>query len=277
VAGGEELAWGAANGGGWAGVGGPVPPGRLGASARARCPVPSAGDPSESFPLVGRVAGTLLWGTLGCEASQNGLKLSEVSSHGQSESLGCRFSPAAPFRLAGTRRLDLQTGICRPGVPRPKPQQAGGRDAQRWAFPRGSGNAATMDHWKQRVSSILADRNSDNVAVAGLAENRCVWAAKPGGLLAAISPQEVGLIVGQDWKTFLLMGMTIAGKKGSVIRNNLLVDKDNMMDVRSKGSNSRSICIGKTPRALIFLTGKKGVHGGALNQKVHDMIAGMKA
>ncbi|XP_009708821.1 PREDICTED: profilin-3 [Cariama cristata] len=101
----------------------------------------------------------------------------------------------------------------------------------------------------------------------------CVWVAKPGGLLAAISPQEVSLITGQD----LLTGITIAGKKCSVICDNLLVDEDNMMDVRSKGSDSRSICTGKTPKALIFLMGKKRVHGGALNQKVHDLIVDMKA
>ncbi|XP_005151936.1 profilin-3 [Melopsittacus undulatus] len=132
-----------------------------------------------------------------------------------------------------------------------------------------------MDYWKQYINSILVDRIIEDVALVDLSY-KCVWAAKPGGLLAAISPQEVGLITGQDRKMFLLMGITIAGKKCSVIRDNLLVDEDNVMDVRSKGNDSRSICIGKTPRALIFLMGKKGVHGGVLNQKVHDMIVDMK-
>lgn len=133
-----------------------------------------------------------------------------------------------------------------------------------------------MDYWNYYINSILADRNVEDVAIVGLFDNKCVWAAKPGGILAAISPQEVGLITGQDRKTLLLMGITVAGKKCSVIRDNLLVDEDNVMDVRSKGSDSRSICIGKTIQALIFLMGKKGVHGGALNQKVHNIIVGMK-
>ncbi|NXV94022.1 PROF3 protein, partial [Calonectris borealis] len=134
-----------------------------------------------------------------------------------------------------------------------------------------------MYYWKYYINSILADRNVEDVAIVGLSDNKCLWAAKPGGLLAAISPQEVALIMGQDRKTFLLTGITIAGKKCSVIRDNLLVDEVNVMDIRSKGSDSRSICIGKTPKALIFLMGKKRVHGGTLNQKVHDMIVGMKA
>ncbi|XP_014805953.1 PREDICTED: profilin-3-like [Calidris pugnax] len=134
-----------------------------------------------------------------------------------------------------------------------------------------------VDYWTYYLSGILADRNVEDVAIVGLSDNEHLWAAKPGGVLATISLQEVGLITGWDRKTFLLTGITVAGKNCSVIRDNLLVDGDNVMDVRSKGSDSRSICIGKTPEALIFLMGKKGVHGGALNQKVHCMIVGMNA
>uniref|UniRef100_A0A8C4XSQ5 Uncharacterized protein n=1 Tax=Falco tinnunculus TaxID=100819 RepID=A0A8C4XSQ5_FALTI len=74
-------------------------------------------------------------------------------------------------------------------------------------------------------------------------------------------------MMGQDQKMFLLTGITVAGKKCGVICDSLLVDEGNVLDVRSKGSDSRSICIGKTPKALILLMGEKGVHGGALNQK----------
>ncbi|XP_013805231.2 profilin-3 [Apteryx mantelli] len=133
-----------------------------------------------------------------------------------------------------------------------------------------------MGDWKNYIDCILKDRNVEDVAIVGHSDNKCVWASKPGGLLAAISPQEVGLITGQDRKAFLQTGITIAGKKCSVIRDNLLVEEDDMMDIRTKGGDSRSICIGRTPRALIFLMGKKGVHGGALNMKVHEMIMGMK-
>ncbi|XP_042673855.1 profilin-3 [Centrocercus urophasianus] len=132
-----------------------------------------------------------------------------------------------------------------------------------------------MNCWKYYIDCILSDRNIDDVAIVGLSDNKCVWATKPGGLLSAVSPYEVDLITGQDRKTFLMTGITIAGKKCSVIRDSLLVEGDNVMDVRSKGGDSRSICIGRTPKALIFLMGNRGVHGGVLNQKIHDMIVGM--
>uniref|UniRef100_A0A8C5TW70 Uncharacterized protein n=1 Tax=Malurus cyaneus samueli TaxID=2593467 RepID=A0A8C5TW70_9PASS len=68
------------------------------------------------------------------------------------------------------------------------------------------------------------------------------------------------LITGQDWEMFLLVGIIIGCKKCSEICDNLLKDEDNMLDVRNKGSDSRSIPIGMTPQTLIFLMGKKGVH-----------------
>lgn len=134
-----------------------------------------------------------------------------------------------------------------------------------------------MGDWKAYINTILKDKNIEDVAIVGHSDNKSVWASKPGGLLAAISPQEVGVITGKDRKGFLQTGITIAGKKCSVIRDNLLVDKDAVMDTRTKGGDSKSICIGKTAKALIFLMGKKGVHGGALNKKMHDLIASMKA
>lgn len=134
-----------------------------------------------------------------------------------------------------------------------------------------------MGDWKAYINTVLKDKNIEDIAIVGHSDNKSVWASKPGGLLAAISPQEVGVIIGQDRKGFLQTGITIAGKKCSVIRDNLLVDKDAVMDTRTKGGDSRSICIGKTPKALIFLMGKKGVHGGALNKKMHDLVANMKS
>uniref|UniRef100_A0A8C2T399 Profilin n=1 Tax=Coturnix japonica TaxID=93934 RepID=A0A8C2T399_COTJA len=97
----------------------------------------------------------------------------------------------------------------------------------------------------------------------------------PGGLLSAVSPHEVNLITGQDRETFLMTGITIAGKKCSVIRDSLLVEGDNVMDIIRKGSDSRSICVGWTPKALIFLMGNRGVRGGVLNMKICDMIASL--
>ncbi|MEE6479740.1 hypothetical protein FKM82_012363 [Ascaphus truei] len=134
-----------------------------------------------------------------------------------------------------------------------------------------------MGDWKTYINTFLKEKNVEDVAIVGHSDNKSVWASKPGGLLAAISPQEVGVIIGQDRKGFLQTGINVAGKKCSVIRDNLLIPNDAVMDTRTKGGDSRSICIGMTPKALVFMMGKKGVHGGALNKRVHDIIKTLKS
>ncbi|XP_078286770.1 profilin-3-like [Rhinoraja longicauda] len=133
-----------------------------------------------------------------------------------------------------------------------------------------------MSDWKNYINSILKDKNVEDVAIVGHANNKAVWASKPGGILAAISPQEVSMLMGQDRKTFLQTGITIGGKKCSVIRDNLLVNNDEVMDVRMKGGQCKSICIGKTIKTMVFVMGKRGVHGGVLNKKVHEMANYLK-
>nr|XP_033783465.1 profilin-3 [Geotrypetes seraphini] len=134
-----------------------------------------------------------------------------------------------------------------------------------------------MGDWKTYINTFLKENNVEDMAIVGHADNRSVWASKPGGLLAAISPQEVGVITGQDRKGFLQTGITVAGKKCSVIRDNLLKENDSVMDIRTKAGDGRSICVGMTHKALVFMMGQKGVHGGALNKKVHDIVKVMKA
>ncbi|XP_032869522.1 profilin-3-like [Amblyraja radiata] len=133
-----------------------------------------------------------------------------------------------------------------------------------------------MSDWKNYINSILKDKNVEDVAIVGHVNNKAVWASKPGGILAAISPQEVSTLMGQDRKTFLQTGITIGGKKCSVIRDNLLVNNDEVMDVRMKGGQCKSICIGKTIKTMVFVMGKRGVHGGVLNKKVHEMASYLK-
>uniref|UniRef100_A0A8C3UJ01 Uncharacterized protein n=1 Tax=Catharus ustulatus TaxID=91951 RepID=A0A8C3UJ01_CATUS len=72
------------------------------------------------------------------------------------------------------------------------------------------------------------------------------------------------MITDQDQKMFLSVGIATDCEKCGGVCENLLVDEDNMMDVRSKSSDSKSIPTGMTPKPLIFLMGKNGVHRGVL-------------
>ncbi|XP_058138905.1 LOW QUALITY PROTEIN: profilin-3 [Dasypus novemcinctus] len=133
-----------------------------------------------------------------------------------------------------------------------------------------------MGDWKGYISAVLRDQRIDDVAIVGHSDNRCVWASRPGGLLAAISPQEVGVLTGHDRRTFLLAGLSLAGRRCCVIRDHLLAEGDCVLDARTKGQDGRSVCVGRTPRALLVLMGRRGVHGGVLNKTVHELIRGLR-
>lgn len=61
------------------------------------------------------------------------------------------------------------------------------------------------------------------------------------------------------------MGITIDCKRYSGICEILLVDEGKVLDVRSKGNDSRSIPTCMNPKTLIFLMGKKRAHRGVPN------------
>ncbi|XP_069763628.1 profilin-3-like [Narcine bancroftii] len=133
-----------------------------------------------------------------------------------------------------------------------------------------------MAGWRNYINNILKDKNVEDVAIVAQANSQAVWASKPEGIFAAISPQEVSALMGQDRRTFLQTGITVGGKKCSIIRDNLLVHDDEVMDVRMKGRQSKSICVGKSIKTMVFAMGRRGVHGGVLNTKVHEIICFLK-
>ncbi|XP_068128930.1 profilin-3 [Hyperolius riggenbachi] len=133
-----------------------------------------------------------------------------------------------------------------------------------------------MMDWRTCSSTFLSQNSTEDFAIVGHEHYTCVWAAKPGGLLASITPQEVGIIVGEDRSTFLQTGLTIAGKKCCVIRDNLFAPDEHLLDLITKGNDKRPICIGMTPEVLVVLMASAGVHGGILNKTVYDILRGLQ-
>ncbi|XP_001517647.1 profilin-3 [Ornithorhynchus anatinus] len=134
-----------------------------------------------------------------------------------------------------------------------------------------------MRDWRILVEAVLRPGRVEDVAVVGHSANRCVWASRPGGLLAAISPQEVGVLTGPDRRSFLLAGFRLAGRRCYVIRDHLLLDGDGVLDGRTAGPEGRAVCVGRTPKVLVVLLGRRGVHGGLLNKTAHSLIRLLKS
>uniref|UniRef100_A0A3Q2E228 Profilin n=1 Tax=Cyprinodon variegatus TaxID=28743 RepID=A0A3Q2E228_CYPVA len=87
-------------------------------------------------------------------------------------------------------------------------------------------------------------------------------------------PAEIDVLVGKDREGFFTSGLTLGGKKCSVIRDSLQIENDWTMDIRTKsqgGEPTYNISVGKAGKALVIVMGKEGVHGGGLNKKAYQM------
>ncbi|XP_015260043.1 profilin-2 isoform X1 [Cyprinodon tularosa] len=128
--------------------------------------------------------------------------------------------------------------------------------------------------WQSYVDNLMADGSCQDAAIMGYTDAKYVWAASAGGTFNSITPAEIDVLVGKDREGFFTSGLTLGGKKCSVIRDSLQIENDWTMDIRTKsqgGEPTYNISVGKAGKALVIVMGKEGVHGGGLNKKAYQM------
>ncbi|XP_075058059.1 profilin-2 [Mixophyes fleayi] len=131
-----------------------------------------------------------------------------------------------------------------------------------------------MSGWQDYVDMLMADGSCQEAAIVGYVDAKYVWATTPGGFFQTLTPVEIDVLIGKDREGFFTNGLTVGGKKCSVIRDSLYIENDNTMDIRTKsqgGEPTYNISLGKAVRVLVFAMGKEGVHGGGLNKKAFAM------
>ncbi|KAM6953204.1 profilin-3-like [Aplochiton taeniatus] len=131
-----------------------------------------------------------------------------------------------------------------------------------------------MAEWRDYIRVALKDRIVEDVAIVGLYDNRAVWAAKPGGFLAAISHTEIEFLTGKERGRILQTGVTVGGHKAAVIRDQMEGPDSEIhfIDLRTKDKEGLSLTVGQTSKTLVFLMGKRGVHGGIVNKKACQIV-----
>ncbi|XP_047229849.1 profilin-2-like isoform X2 [Girardinichthys multiradiatus] len=128
--------------------------------------------------------------------------------------------------------------------------------------------------WQSYVDNLMSDGSCQDAAIMGYTDAKYVWAACPSGTFNNITPAEIDVLVGKDREGFFTSGMTLGGKKCSVIRDSLQIENDWTMDIRTKsqgGEPTYNISVGKAAKVLVLVMGKEGVHGGGLNKKAYSM------
>ncbi|MEQ2311431.1 Profilin-2 [Ameca splendens] len=128
--------------------------------------------------------------------------------------------------------------------------------------------------WQSYVDNLMSDGSCQDAAIMGYTDAKYVWAACPSGTFNNITPAEIDVLVGKDREGFFTSGLTLGGKKCSVIRDSLQIENDWTMDIRTKsqgGEPTYNISVGKAAKVLVLVMGKEGVHGGGLNKKAYSM------
>ncbi|XP_030631889.1 profilin-1 [Chanos chanos] len=127
--------------------------------------------------------------------------------------------------------------------------------------------------WAAYVQNLMDENVQDAAIVGHEAGSESIWASHPGGQFAKITPSEIKALMASDRTSMFTAGVTLAGAKCTVLRDNFHID--NTMDLRTKAteqdSNTYNISIGKSLKALVFVKGVKDAHGGKLNPKVHKI------
>lgn len=128
--------------------------------------------------------------------------------------------------------------------------------------------------WQSYVDNLMGDGSCQDAAIVGYMDAKYVWASYVGGTFANITPDEIDVVIGKDREGFFTSGLTLGNKKCSVIRDSLQIDGDWTMDIRTKsqgGEPTYNVTVGRAGKALVFVMGKEGVHGGQLNKKAFQM------
>ncbi|XP_076145532.1 profilin-1 isoform X1 [Alosa pseudoharengus] len=128
--------------------------------------------------------------------------------------------------------------------------------------------------WDGYIHTLMGNNEVMAAAILGSeAGKEQVWASTP--LFAAITVAEIKAMVDFNRSGLFSQGIFLAGVKCTVLRDNLLTDAVWTMDMRTKitdtDSNTYSICVAKTAKALIVVQAKKDVHGGKVNKIAFDM------
>ncbi|KAK2098919.1 hypothetical protein P7K49_024370 [Saguinus oedipus] len=114
--------------------------------------------------------------------------------------------------------------------------------------------------WNAHINSLEVEGTCQDTAAVGCKDLPSIWTAVPGKTFTNIRPAEVGVLIGKDWSSFLMNGLTLGGQKCSVIPDPLLQDGELSMDLHTKstsGARNFNITVTMTVRTLVLLIGKE--------------------
>nr|XP_045239439.1 profilin-2-like [Macaca fascicularis] len=111
---------------------------------------------------------------------------------------------------------------------------------------------------------------------AAIITNSPPWllASYSEGNLFQLTQEEIQILLAREGREKLfLQGVTLAGTKCLLIRDNLYTEGNNTMDLRTKGQSqgSRAVTVVQIESVCLVVIGRKGTEGGPLNFEAFEM------
>ncbi|XP_050997750.1 profilin-2-like [Acomys russatus] len=133
----------------------------------------------------------------------------------------------------------------------------------------------SQDIWQGCINLSLESEICSDAAVI---TNCPPWllACSPEGNFTQMTQEEIQtLLAREEREKLFLRGITLAGIKCLLIRDDLFTEGNKSMDLRTKGQprGSQAITVVQLESVYLVVMGKKGTEGGPLNLKAFE-IAG---
>ncbi|XP_012373196.1 profilin-2-like [Octodon degus] len=127
--------------------------------------------------------------------------------------------------------------------------------------------------WQNYINLFLPTEMCGDAAII---TNSPPWllASYPDGNLFQLTQEEIQILLGREEREKLfLQGLTLAGTKCLLIRDNLYTEGNNTMDLRTKGQSrgSQAVTVVQIESVYLVVMGLKGTEGGPLNLKAFEM------
>lgn len=111
---------------------------------------------------------------------------------------------------------------------------------------------------------------------AAIITNSPPWllASYPEGNFFQLTQEEIQILLAKEGREkFFLQGVTLAGTKCLLIRDDLYTEGNNTMDLRTKGQSrgSQAVTVVQIESVYLVVMGQKGTEGGPLNLKAFEM------
>nr|XP_012804758.2 profilin-2-like [Jaculus jaculus] len=106
-----------------------------------------------------------------------------------------------------------------------------------------------------------------------------VLASYPEGNFSQISQEEIQVLLSKNEREKLFLhGVTLAGIRCLLIRDNLYTEGNNTMDLRTKSQSrsSQAVTVVQMESVYIVVMGKRGTEGGPLNLKAFELAGYMR-